>query len=781
MSKIQILGLRDYFDPKTNQKRKAEKFFDRGWRAESVADLFLNIEKYLELIPEKEHYNLYFTAANCLEVKGRKLEYQWIMPIDIDDIDLDKLDDYISVTIAYLNLPREKVGIVATGNGLQFHILMEEPIEDEEYFDEHRIYYKALCGGLAQELYLNGLLGSVDTSVFSPARLLRLPNTKNIKDKKGEKQAVMVQRNIEPVPFDLVQASGVPVVDLTSQMSDQTLKRLPPPDSQGVQDGCDFIKWCKAEPETVSEPQWYAMLSIIGRLEDGRTLAHEYSRDSSNYNEHATDLKYEQAIKASGPRTCDNINSIWDGCHGCPSFGKCKSPITLQSKTFIKTAASGFYNTHIDLKTGEIKRGKPNFDDLMQQFENTNPFMCSEDGGMVYIHSGKCWEYLPVTYINNFAEDTFDPKPDAKMCSEFRTKLLRNHLFNLKFFNVDGSVNFNNGILSLESGELTGHNSDLGFTYVLPFDYDRQAECPRFDSFLEEVTCGDTELQQVLLEFMGYALSGMDCSIGQKALILVGEGSNGKSVFMDLLIHLAGEGNYSTLSMGNEISRLENRYQLDGKLFNVSEETPTNAMMDSTVFKALVTGGIVQARKLYCDSYSMRNKAKIIMACNELPKTKDLSHGMFRRLLIVPFRAQFDKAIDGYDPHVREKLFAESSGIFNRIFKALVQFKERSAFADSVSVDNQIRDYRQENDTVSQWWDACMIKDGDLNVPSSHLYSMYKMDCENDGEKPMTQMQFTARLSKMLPESVFARKRIEGKVQRCIIGYRLAEQGDDDE
>jgi putative DNA primase/helicase len=88
----------------------------------------------------------------------------------------------------------------------------------------------------------------------------------------------------------------------------------------------------------------------------------------------------------------------------------------------------------------------------------------------------------------------------------------------------------------------------------------------------------------VLLEFMGYCLSGISPAIGQKALIMLGAGSNGKSVFIDVLKHLAGKNNYSTLSMGKDINNTEQRQQLDGKLFNVSEEAPTNSMVDGSIF-----------------------------------------------------------------------------------------------------------------------------------------------------------------------------------------------------
>lgn len=772
---VQILGLRDYFDSRTNRTRKREAFFDKGWRADSVPELFKNLDDLIQDIPQHERYNLYYTAASCLEKRGRILESQSVLPIDIDDIDETKVDEYIPIVLESLGLKHEETGIVFSGNGLQFIVALKDPINDEEYFEEHRVHYKALCGKIAQDLFSHGLAGSVDPSVFSAARLLRLPNTRNVKPKKGDKEAKLLQGQIVPVDFNLVQRSGIPVVEYTDQISDAMLKRLPPPDTEGVLNGCDFIKWCGSHAADVSEPQWYALLSILGRLERGRDIVHQYSKGHPEYSEHDTDRKLEQAVTTAGPRTCLNIASIWDGCAGCANYQKCKSPIVIQSKEYIKTKDTGFYNIVLDPE-GAPKKGKPNYGDLMKYFEQKHPFVTMAEGNVTYVWRDTHWEDYAPRKIDAFAEKHFDPSPNNQMCNEFRGKLQRNNIRDPDWFGRTSAINFANGTLDLETMDLRPHDSGQGFKYVLPFDHDSSQDCPRFTRFLDEVTCGDRQIQQVLLEYMGYSLSGIDPSIGQKALILVGGGSNGKSVFMDVLKYLAGKGNYATLSMGNEISKLENRYQLDGKLFNISEETPTNAMVDSTVFKALVTGGEVQARKLYCDAYSMKNNAKIIMACNELPSTRDLSHGMFRRLLLVPFKAKFDKDIEGYDPLIREKLYAEAPGIFNLVLQALLKFKRRKLFSDANAIDKEVKSYQLTNDDVLQWWKDTVIPDPSSEVALSDLFMLYKMDCEQQGIRHRSQVWFSRRVRDLVgEEGTFSRRRRDGKLKSLLHGYRAAE------
>jgi len=773
---VQILGLREYIHPKTKKPAKAEKFFSNKWRAPSVAELFADIDRYMEPIPDDERYNLYYTAANCLEESGRKLVSQNVIPFDIDGIDIEKYEEYIPIVLNALGIERENTGIVMSGNGLQFIIGIVEPIMDEEYFDENRVFYKATCGNINSALFMAGMEGNADTSVFSAARLLRLPNTSNIKKDKPERKAFLIQETIKQVPFSLRESSGIPVIEVDEQVHPNMLERLPPPDATGVQAGCAFLQHIYNNQEDTTEPQWYAMLSIIGRLEGGRTLAHKYSEKHPHYSEWETDRKLDQAVEASGPRTCSNISNLWDGCQSCDNWGECNSPITLKSTSYIATRDTGFHNIVRDSK-GDLKKGKPNFDDLMLYFKEKHPFCTQEDGNMVHIYDGIVWKDMPLQRIYAFAEDNFDPKPTNAICKEFHGKLTRNDLVHSSFFSVDNYINFSNGVLNLENYELLPHSKTFGFKYSLPFPYDPSATCERFDRYLDEVTLTDDGLKAVLLEYMGYSLSGMDSALGQKALILTGDGSNGKSVFLDVLKHMAGEGNYSTLSMGYEISKLENRYHLDGKLFNISEETPDGALLDSSIFKALVTGGEVQARKLYHDSYSLRNRAKIIMACNQLPPTKDLTHGMFRRLLIVPFNATFTE--ETMDIHIREKLYAEASGIFNRVLVSLKEFKERRAFYRSKTISKTVDDYRNENDYLSMWFEDCTVKDADAVSPISEMYQMYKMDSEMDGMKPMTVVWFSRSLAQMMGKDAFSRKMIGKKQSRVVHGIRLMEETDE--
>jgi len=562
----------------------------------------------------------------------------------------------------------------------------------------------------------------------------------------------------------------MPKISQKDGMNQRMLNEMPMPDTEGVRNGCAYLQFCYDNQDTISEPQWYAMLSIIGRLKEGERLVHDYSSRHSDYDDQATSIKTEQALKASGPRTCKNLSTLWDGCSGCEYYTKdIVSPIKIVSSGFIKSREFGFHE-----KNADGKAVRPQYHDLMLFFIENHPFKTIDESGIITVWDESHWKDWSRPNIDEFPEIYFEPKPTNSMCNEFYGKLRRNNVVEVDWFNVQGKINFSNGVLDLETMDLASHSTDLGFKYTLPYEYSPTATCPRFDQFMQEITESDAELEQLLVEFMGYSVSGIDASIGQKALILVGEGRNGKSVFMDVLKYMVGKDNYSTLTMGNEINKLENRYQLDGKLFNISEETPTKAMSDNSIFKALVTGGEVQARKLYSDAYSMKSTAKILMACNELPATEDLSQGMFRRLLIAPFNAKFEEGIND-DRELRPKLYAEASGIYNKVLKALLKFRRTKVFSHSAAVKSALRDYKEDNDMVQEWFGSHMIAVEGAEEMLEDIYSEYKIKTEMLGNKALNISWFSRRI-KALYNVEIERKRIAGAGLRKVIkGYRRAD------
>ncbi len=96
--------------------------------------------------------------------------------------------------------------------------------------------------------------------------------------------------------------------------------------------GCEWLRHCRDDAETLPEPEWFAMLSILGRCENGLELAHEWSSGYPEYDPAETEKKLQHVLKNSRPMTCSTIRGKAGGesyCAKCPHWKEIKSPISL--------------------------------------------------------------------------------------------------------------------------------------------------------------------------------------------------------------------------------------------------------------------------------------------------------------------------------------------------------------------------------------------------------------------------------------------------------------------
>lgn len=761
---IQVLGLRDWTNPKTGKVQKVETFFGKGWRFNAVQEVFdqPTLDAVLKQIPVEEQFNLYFTVSDCFEESGRKLKEQHAIPFDIDDLDLQEGKELDAAEAAaraaseVLGVPFEDMGVCFSGNGVQFFILTTNPIVSEEYFDQTRAHYGVVAKMIQNKLHERGIKGKVDTSVWSKARLMRLPSTINRKPGRIERRSKILNGTFKPVDFDIVRLSGLQFVEDHQSIPVEALKNYPKPDTPAICTGCKFLQHCKTNQAEITEPQWYGMLSIVARLDNGRELAHEFSSKHPDYNHYETENKIEQTLIASGPRTCKNIESLWDKCHECEYYGKVTSPIMIKSANYIASHDFGFRERSVD-KNGNVKAGKPAYHDLVKQFQIENPFRVIDDTEIVYIYDGRKWISIPDARIRNWMMEKVSHKPTVGEMSEFIGILKAHNIISLEemYRKSEGYIPFKNLVVNRKTRDVYPHSPEYGFTYCLEFDYDPNALAPLWTKFLDDITEGNEEKCRLLEEFAGYCISG-DQQWLQKALIMVGDGANGKSVFMEILGEVAGEGAHSTLSMQSLSASPQTRYQLVNKLFNYSEETSIGAMLESDIFKIISVGGSMEVKKLYVQPFTVFSRAKLIISSNSMPMSTDKSHGFYRRLAIVQFNKKFSPGDPGYDPNIKEKLRQELPGIANRLLLAYDRLKERGMLPDGAVLREAVEQYAKESNPVHIFYDQHLevLPSDDVNYENalekiSEVYEHYRMMCEQSGFKAVNVIQFSKQLTRI--------------------------------
>ena len=220
-----------------------------------------------------------------------------------------------------------------------------------------------------------------------------------------------------------------------------------------------------------------------------------------------------------------------------------------------------------------------------------------------------------------------------------------------------------NSIVNLYSGKTAKLSPKYFFTAKTCFSYDAKADCPIFKNYLETVCVGDSGMVLMLEELLGYLLTNQTKI--QSVFYLYGTGKNGKSVFLDVVRELVGEGNFVTLTpqqLESSFSRsaLENKKVL--LIGDMNRRDSSNFI--TAEIKKLSGGDMISAEKKYGDTYQFKPFVKVVVSSNFFPvSSNDPTFGAMRRIFLIPFQHQITDSEE--DISLMDKLKEELPGILN--------------------------------------------------------------------------------------------------------------------
>lgn len=343
-----------------------------------------------------------------------------------------------------------------------------------------------------------------------------------------------------------------------------------------------------------------------------------------------------------------------------------------------------------------------------------------------------------------------------------RTEVLRyldllcqnNKLANPKYICLE------NGIYDLESKKLLEFNSSYIIKNKIPWSYNPNAKSEVMDKTLNKICCNDRELRLLVEEMIGYTLFRRN-ELG-KAFILTGQGANGKSTLLEVLEELLGEENISSVAL-EELNHRFKTYQLEGKLANIGDDISNKYIEDNSTFKKLVTGEKVNVEMKGRDPYDFKNYSKLIFSANELPRINDLSSGLKRRLIFIPFNAHFSKNDKDYDPFILDKLLDQESMeyLLKLALEGLNRVLINHSFTNAAVCDEVWKEYEAINNPV-----IAFLEDNDIeNEPVKEVYLRYSAWCSENGLKALSRPVFGREVAKQGYNSD-TRIRIDGRQKR---------------
>ena len=337
-----------------------------------------------------------------------------------------------------------------------------------------------------------------------------------------------------------------------------------------------------------------------------------------------------------------------------------------------------------------------------------------------------------------------------------------------------------NGVYDTQEGGLMPHSPAHRLTHQAAYEYDEEARCPRWTRFLGEVMLTADALPNpewigILQEWFGYCLIA-DAS-AQAAMFWVGEGQNGKGTATRVLEGLVGT-EYSTAIPIEQLHDPYYRASLHGKLLGlVNEPDPKALQKNGNYFKALTGGDRIDARRPTEKVFSFTPTCRLVISCNDLPSTRDVSRGYFRRILLIEWR--YNVPDEQRDSGLDDALAAELPGIFNWAMKGLCRWSLRGRKFDVPDESRLLlSEYRKSEDTLARFLEDETRKEEGCFVANSAFYTAYARWCKDQGERADTAESCGRRLKKQ--GYVSKVKFLNGRTVRGWEGVILSDTREED-
>lgn len=335
-------------------------------------------------------------------------------------------------------------------------------------------------------------------------------------------------------------------------------------------------------------------------------------------------------------------------------------------------------------------------------------------------------------------------------------------------------IAFRNGIYNIVENSLTPFTPNLVITNKIDWDYNPNAYSELADTVLNRISCNDREVRLLLEECIGYCFYRRNER--GKAFILTGAKSNGKSTFLDCIKTVLGADNISAL----ELKELGDRFSsamMFGKLANLSDDIADDFLQGSQIstFKKVVTGNRIKAERKGQDPFEFEPYVKIIASANDIPRTKDRTGAVLRRLVIIPFNASFEPTLaDGspnpnYDSEIKYKLFEQDCiEYFIKVgIEGLQRVIKNDRFTEPQVVKEALKGYEEENNPILGFLEQTELDEIENN-PTADVYRQYQVYCVDNGMNPMGAKEFTKQVCKRLNLEL-KDARVDGRKTRIYV------------
>ena len=325
------------------------------------------------------------------------------------------------------------------------------------------------------------------------------------------------------------------------------------------------------------------------------------------------------------------------------------------------------------------------------------------------------------------------------------------------------------GVVDLRTGEILPHEKGRMLSRYSEVSLE-PGEPKLWLRFLAEIFAGNTDMVNYVQRILGYCLTGYTKE--QSIFILHGDGSNGKSLLLEVANKIMG-GYATTSSVDILVDRkmhsanMSEIARLKGIRFVVTDETETGDKLKESAIKSMTSDhGEITARFLYGNEFTYKPVFKIIMATNHKPIIRGTDHGIWRRIKMIPFNVIIPD--HKQDRDLGEKLSKEHGKILKWMIDGAVAWFNGGLKTPKI-IDDAVGEYRSEMDLVQKWIDDNCEIDEKYATPSIDLFKNITQYIYDNKEYPMSNTLFGRNMGKK-----FQKRKIGNVVH--YIGIRVRTQ-----
>ena len=306
------------------------------------------------------------------------------------------------------------------------------------------------------------------------------------------------------------------------------------------------------------------------------------------------------------------------------------------------------------------------------------------------------------------------------------------------------ALNLLNGTIDLRTAQLRPHRRGDLLTRQAPVEHNKNAAAPVWDAFLTRAL-PDPDVRAFAQRAAGYSLTGNTNE--QILLILYGSGANGKSTFLELLLHLLGD--YAQQAppetflakhdgIPNDVARLR------GARFVSAVEVGEGRRLNEPLIKRMTGGDTMTARFMRQEYFEFEPQFTPWLATNHKPEIRGTDEAIWRRIRLIPFTETIP--LPERDPELKSKLRNELPGILNWALSGCLDW-QNDGLAAPAAVTAATKEYRDDQDLLGAFITDTCDETPTNRCLAAPLYTAYRAWAKENGDEPLTSQSLGRRLT----------------------------------